>query len=496
MPLSLLDLLARGNCSKCDKDLTRYHKFWKCTSQHMTCFNCFADQMYDDFNNMKCSSCSECLKPIKPLHEADEHVFIYVDDSNMWIEAKKRAAIKLKLKCVEDPRLRLDIGKVTDVVANGRDVAWGTLYGSEPPPIDSVWQKIRDRGWKVITTKRSTITNREKQVDHQMVADITALVADRSVTKGKIVIVSGDADMIPAIKESLKMKWSTEIWMWQSCISNALKKLADENPGLVSINTLDSSLEDVTFTNFKFGERDIPKSRSAIITNIDFEPDEKWQNSLCEKLGWPFKFCMIGPEDLDNPLDYEDIILIFAKVKSVDGKGIEQHFDKIFEYLQQEYPGKIVNYPAYRREYNQMGEICIANKYDALQNVDDQLSVKSEDPSYDDGDELTESDENDNFQVVQRKPRKRRNQQYSVQCDSRSNCKNGLNCKYHHTDDEKKFFRNRRKDKECFFKGHCKYGASNCFYAHSNKDSFCRKCHKWGHLQEKCPSNKDESNIN
>jgi len=68
----------------------------------------------------------------------DEHVFIYVDDSNMWIAAKKLAALKSKLKCVEDPRLRLDIGKVTDVVAMGRDVAWGTLYGSEPPPIDTV----------------------------------------------------------------------------------------------------------------------------------------------------------------------------------------------------------------------------------------------------------------------------------------------------------------------------------------------------------------------
>lgn len=142
----------------------------------------------------------------------------------MWIAAKKLAALKSKLKCVEDPRLRLDIGKVTDVVAMGRDVAWGTLYGSEPPPIDTVWQKIRDRGWKVITTKRNPFTNKEKQVDHQMVADITALVSDRSVAKGKVVMVSGDADMIPAVNESLKMKWSIEIWMWESSISNSLKK--------------------------------------------------------------------------------------------------------------------------------------------------------------------------------------------------------------------------------------------------------------------------------
>ena len=111
----------------------------------MTCFNCFADQMYD-CDSTECSCCSESLQPVRPQNEGDEHVFIHVDDSNMWIEAKKRAALKLKLKCVEDPRLRLDIGKVTDVVANGRNVAWGTLYGSEPLPIDSAWQKITEDG--------------------------------------------------------------------------------------------------------------------------------------------------------------------------------------------------------------------------------------------------------------------------------------------------------------------------------------------------------------
>lgn len=130
----------------------------------MTCFYCFADQTYDDFTNTSCASCGKNLERIKPLHAEKEHVFIYVDDSNMWIEAKKLAAVKSKLKCVEDPRLRLDIGKVTDVVASGSDVACGTLYGSEPPAIDTVWQKIRDHGWKVVTNKRSTFTKRKSKL--------------------------------------------------------------------------------------------------------------------------------------------------------------------------------------------------------------------------------------------------------------------------------------------------------------------------------------------
>lgn len=482
MFLSSLDCLSIGSCCKCNKDLTRFHKIWLCEKKHMTCCQCFADKMFYD-NKMRCSSCSESLEPIKPPCEDNDHVFIYVDDSNMWIEAKKLAANKLNLKCVEDPRLRLDIGKVTDVIANNRKVAWGTLYGSEPPPIDSVWQKIRERGWKVITTQRSSFTGKEKQVDHQMVADITALVSG-CIVKGKIVMVSGDADMIPAISKSLQMKWSTEIWMWGNGVSNALKQLAEENPGLMSINILDSRLEEVTFTNFTFGATKIPDTRSIIIKDIDFTPDETWQKKLGEKLGWPFQICMIGPEKLQNPVDFKDVILIFSNARAKDNKDFEMHyFDKIFGDLDREYPGKILNYPAYRKQFD---------RQEALLSLDEQLSEESfsgDDvpSSYGAIKEIDEDDEKDQFQVVRRKQQKK-TQKYSILCKWRSKCKRGLKCQYHHTDDEKEFFIKYRKNMECTYKGACRYGPSKCFYAHSDKDSFCCNCHSWGHLEKNCPT--------
>ena len=411
----------------------------------MTCCQCFANKMFYE-NKMRCSSCSESLEPIKPPCEDNDHVFIYVDDSNMWIEAKKLAANKLNLKCVEDPRLRLDIGKVTDVIANNRKVAWGILYGSEPPPIDSVWQKIRERGWKVITTQRSSFTGKEKQVDHQMVADITELVSG-CIVKGKIVMVSGDADMIPAISKSLQMKWSTEIWMWGNGVSNALKQLAEENPGLMSINILDSRLEEVTFTNFTFGATKIPDTRSVIIKDIDFTPDETWQKKLGEKLGWPFQICMIGPEKLQNPVDFKDVILIFSNARAKDNKDFEIHyFDKIFGDLDREYPGKILNYPAYRKQFDRQEDICLANRFEALLSLDEQLSEESfsgDDvpSSYGAIKEIDEDDEKEQFQVVRRKQQKK-TQKYSILCKWRSKCKRGLKCQYHHTDDEKNSLQN------------------------------------------------------
>ena len=250
-------------------------------NQHMICGDCILELIEESYDTnvtlkgMKCPSYPQIVEPIKPFLFIDKHVFIYVGDSNMWIEAKKLAAEQLKLKCAEDPRLHLDIGRVADVVAEAREVAWGVLYGSEPPPIDTVWEKIRERGWKVITSKRSRFTNKEKQVDHKMVAGITALVSDRGVAKGKVVIVSGDADVLPAIKEGLAKKWSFDIWTWESGISSALKDLEEENPELLRITPLDSHLQDISFTNFKFDAKQITSrmnSRYAVIKDFELLP--------------------------------------------------------------------------------------------------------------------------------------------------------------------------------------------------------------------------------
>ena len=438
-----------------------------------------------------CTTCEDTLAPIKPK-VSGEHVFIYVDDSNMWIEGKKLAAEQANFKCVEDPRLRMDMGKVADFVAEGREIACNNLYGSEPPPIDTVWEKSRRHGWDVILSKRSLFTNKEKQVDHRIVKDITALVSDRSVAKGAIILVSGDADLIPAIEEGLRKKWSFEIWMWASGISKALKELQEEHPESLKIGSLDPHLQAVSFTHSELSKKQLSSaknSRTAVIKN--FEENEGWQKYLTEKLCWPFQFCWKG----------QDIALVFLPVKSKDEKTeFAHHFVKIFELLQREYPGRVMNSPAYRqKEACEKEKISLANKYEALEDVGEHPSLGNDYDSSDkheneaqghrgegkkDNDSISENE----FQVVQtRKQRKKNQQKFSEQCEYRSNCKRGTNCKYWHTKSEKKYFQNGNynKHRECKYKNNCWKGAA-CTFAHSGNDSFCRQCHLWGHLQNKC----------
>ena len=97
----------------------------------------------------KASSSTTVTPPKVALATTDsskECCWIFVYDSNIWIVAKKLQSRLKKFKTGEDHRVRIDMGKLGDVLANGRTIMKGTLYGSEPPRIDTVWKKIEERG--------------------------------------------------------------------------------------------------------------------------------------------------------------------------------------------------------------------------------------------------------------------------------------------------------------------------------------------------------------
>lgn len=322
--------------------------------------------------------------------------------------------------------------------------------------------------------------------------DITALVSDRSVAKGTIILVSGDADLIPAIEEGLSKKWCFEIWMWASGISNALKRLEEEHPKSLKVGSLDPHLQDVSFTHLDLRKEELSSaqnSRTAVIKN--FEENEGWRRDLTEKLRWPFQFCWIE----------QDIALVFSAVKTKDEKTeFAHHFNKIFELLQLEYPGRVVPLAAYRqKESCERGRISLANTYEALEDVGEQPSLGNDDYDFSDkseneaqghrggeGEIDNDSIRENEFKVVQRRKPKKKSQKFFDKCPDRSQCKRGLNCTYWHPKSEKKYFKNHNKHIECKYKNNCWYGAAKCNFAHSDSDSFCPQCHIWGHLQNNC----------
>ncbi len=144
-----------------------------------------------------------------------EDVHVFVDNSNVWIGGKKISRRYCNPPVPSNGRYRIDYGNFLGVAQDGRllsDIP--KLYGSEPPPNDSVWKMIESKGFEVEVFRRN-IFNKEKGMDMKMGVDITKLVYT-SVSPGILIIVAGDADFVPVVEAAREQGWKTEAWYWSN----------------------------------------------------------------------------------------------------------------------------------------------------------------------------------------------------------------------------------------------------------------------------------------
>lgn len=156
-------------CADCEQTSARTNDL--ACGRHIICTRAQSKQ-----NVLNCQKCGSSRK--KP------GVWIFVDNSNLWIEAKKLQGRKRYFESTEDPRVRIDVGKLAEIIADGRPIVQANIYGSIPPPVDTVWAKMEEAGWNVNIKERSPITGREKQVDQQITADVTAIVTETGISEG------------------------------------------------------------------------------------------------------------------------------------------------------------------------------------------------------------------------------------------------------------------------------------------------------------------------
>lgn len=231
-------------------------------------------------------------------------VWIYVDNSNVWIEGKKLASRLSNFNTYEDPRLRIDIGELTSAVAANRPIVETNIYGSRPPKADSLWKRMEDLGFKVHIHDRSRKTGKEKMVDTQMSVHITRTAGKKSPELGSaFIVVSGDADHIPAIKVAMEEHWKVEVHMWQHAISGLLRKLSG-----IKVCNLDEHRESITFISWKVDIQKVSRYESyAVICSMSSKVCEV-MSGLRDKVQkisrWPFQYWIKS--------DYE-IILVFKK---------------------------------------------------------------------------------------------------------------------------------------------------------------------------------------
>jgi uncharacterized LabA/DUF88 family protein len=130
-----------------------------------------------------------------------DQVHVFVDNSNLWIEGKRASGKRCKPPVPSNYLYRIEYGLLLQHVLQGRGLATvPKLYGSEPPPNDSVWKIIRAKGFDVTVFQRN-IYNKEKGVDMRMGLDIQRLALTEKIA-GTVAIVAGDADFVEVVDEA------------------------------------------------------------------------------------------------------------------------------------------------------------------------------------------------------------------------------------------------------------------------------------------------------
>lgn len=100
-------------------------------------------------------------------------LFVYVDNSNIWIEGQRLQAVKLGLASdpVDAQRRGVqaswfyDFGRLYDLVCPAESkIGRSILFGSRPPADDTLWNRARREGFQVQVFDRNA-SNKETQVD-------------------------------------------------------------------------------------------------------------------------------------------------------------------------------------------------------------------------------------------------------------------------------------------------------------------------------------------
>ena len=473
-----------------------------------------------------------------------ENIWIFLDDSYIWIEDKKSAKLKsrYKLTTAEDHRICISVGGLIEtVVRNNRNIKESILYGSEPPLIDSVWKRAEEYGFKVKCHHRNKAV-KENIVDAKLVADLTeiATLYVGESTNGVIAIICGDADYSPAIEIALNYKWNVEVYSWSGASSNEIKKLVKTFCSQLKIFNLDNYLSRLTFTEKEINIKNSIRLQaeikaSGVVLHLKQEQQVhgesfKQMEKVIENFSqWPIQyFCPVNQHGERK----NDVLVVYfrtEKGQQFDIKKFIKTFNKSFPSLAQPYL-QYVEQQDYRVS-KLITTYTMEKTLDEESNDAEEITGKVKEIitgstkkfSYDNSssEEVVDSDSSsstEEFEVVESRKsveevtdEKRSNtikddklfkqdknthvqqyQLYSEVCKEKFCCKKGKRCKYSHTPEEKEEFKQRRgrniarKTILCRYYPKCKKRVEDCDYAHGEDDAICKACYDKGHLTVNC----------
>jgi len=183
---------------------------------------------------------------------ADSKIFVFVDNSNIFIGAQQTAE-------GPDHTIRMNVENLVEVVEQGRATGARIVVGSTPPATNAIWQRWKGLGYQVRLGLRETKEGKQREVfvDDALHATMAKFILDPAI-KGKsntFVLLSGDGNdnegfcTFPTLlKGCIDKGILVEVWAWKNSFSKNYFKLQQQHPEFVTLRYLDDFRDKIAWS--------------------------------------------------------------------------------------------------------------------------------------------------------------------------------------------------------------------------------------------------------
>ena len=152
--------------------------------------------------------------------------YVFVDNSNVWIEGKYASAVKKGMvsdictahdRKISDNSWKIDFGKLLSCAVDGdiANVKEAIIVASKPTQKDSLWKAMASAGFKVETEQRN-FANKEKKIDTGIVQKINRKLFREAEDGDVFVLVLGDSDYVPTVEDIEADGKTAKIVFWDN----------------------------------------------------------------------------------------------------------------------------------------------------------------------------------------------------------------------------------------------------------------------------------------
>ncbi len=178
-----------------------------------------------------------------------DRVFVYWDNSNIFISAQQVAAER-EGDAVRY-RVRLNFRHMLELALAGREIEHAIAVGSIPPEMRHVWNRLENEGVTVQLLERGALQGREQGVDQSLQTAMLRDAFDYNGDPGIAVLMTGDgsgfADGVGFHADLQRMRsrgWRVEVLSWRHSCNRRMREWAEEEGVFIA---LDDFYDSITF---------------------------------------------------------------------------------------------------------------------------------------------------------------------------------------------------------------------------------------------------------